>query len=98
MAMPNISNAKLGDLIVLMYDYIKAGDCLPMHNHTELNSHIIIVAKGRAMLRVTMEDGSVENSIHEAGAVVDTYAGFPHEIISLEDNSRTVHIQKKLSQ
>jgi PKHD-type hydroxylase len=80
-----------------MIHEVKAGDCLPMHTHNEATSHIIIVAKGRVMVRVTMEDGSIENSIQECGVVLDTYAGFPHEVISLEDNARTVHITKRMT-
>jgi hypothetical protein len=97
MGMPVINGAKIGDLQLLMYDYQKAGDCLPMHNHDDATSHIIIVARGRVLIRIIMENGAVENGIHESGTVLDTFAGFPHEIIGLEDNARTVHITKKLA-
>lgn len=97
MAMPRISNAQLGALNLLMYDYRAAGDTLPMHNHDDRTSHIIIVAKGRVMIRVANPDGSVENSIHGHGSVVDTFAGFPHEVISLTRDARTIHIGKAMT-
>jgi quercetin dioxygenase-like cupin family protein len=97
MAMPKINSAQLGDLFTLIYDYEKPGDILPMHNHTEDTAHIIIVAKGSVVVLVyDPENGSIDSQHLEAGALVDTFAGFPHCIIGITPESRTIHITKKL--
>lgn len=96
MAMPQISSTHPGDLTLLIYDYVSAGDTLPMHNHDVATEHIIIAAKGRVMVRVQMPDGTVQEIELVAGDVVDTFAGFPHEVVAIEPGSKTIHIQKNI--
>lgn len=97
MAMPKIASAQLGDLTTLIYDYEMPGDILPMHNHTDDTSHIIIVAKGSVVVLVYDPDkGSIDSQHLEAGALVDTFAGFPHCVVGVTPNSRTIHITKKM--
>lgn len=93
--MPLISNAQIGDLFSLTYTYREVGDELPMHNHDEATSHIIIVAKGSVMVRVRDGD-KVHNSVHDAGTMLDTEPGFPHSVIGLSAGAVTIHIRKKM--
>jgi hypothetical protein len=96
MAMPKISSSQLGDLSLLMYDFEKPGDVLPMHNHTEATAHVIFVTRGTVLILVLNPDNSVDSHLAEAGEVVDTFAGFPHSVVGIAANSRTVHIPKKM--
>ena len=69
-----------------------------MHNHDAETAHIIIVAKGSVViLGQDPASGQVESSHQEAGAVLDSLAGFPHGIVCVTPGSRTIHIRKKLS-
>ena len=95
MSLPSIRDIPLGKLHLSIYDYAKAGDTLPMHQHDTTTEHAIIVARGRITLRVQdTTDGSIAESTHMAGAVIDTHAGWPHEIVGLDDGSRSIHIRK----
>jgi quercetin dioxygenase-like cupin family protein len=79
----------LGSLRGAMYDFKKAGDILPKHNHTEDNVHITIVAKGK--LKAYSHDWEMEAT---AGQLLDFPAGQPHEFMALEDNTRIFNIIK----
>lgn len=97
MSSPALQAAQMGDLNALIYDYEKPGDILPMHNHDEATAHIVIVAKGSVVLLVLdPADGQVNSAHYEAGAIVDTLAGFPHSIVGVTPKSRTIHIRKKM--
>lgn len=98
MPAPSVQAAQMGDLNALIYDYENPGDILPMHNHDEATAHIVIVAKGSVVILVqNPADGQVASEYHEAGAVIDTFAGFPHGVVGVTAGSRTIHIRKKLS-
>ena len=94
MSSPRVTPFKVGRTVGAIYDYAEAGDTLAMHNHTEADSHTMIVVRGKILLRVEQLDGSVEETKHDAGAFVDTQPGFPHEIVALTKNARTIHHQK----
>jgi quercetin dioxygenase-like cupin family protein len=79
----------LGSLQGAMYDFEKAGDILPKHNHTEDNVHITIVAKGK--LKAYSHDWEMEAT---AGQLLDFPAGQPHELMAMEDNTRIFNIIK----
>lgn len=96
MSDPILTSSKLGDLIVMIYDYPKPGDILPMHDHDEDTSHIVIVAKGSVVVLTQNQDGTIDSTHLEAGTVLDTFAGFPHGVIGITEGARTVHIRKKL--
>ena len=96
MGNPTVTSSQIGDLIVMMYDFAKPGDILPMHNHDEATSHIIIVAKGSVVVLVLNPDGSVDSQHAETGTVLDTFAGYPHAVVSVTEGARTVHIQKHM--
>ena len=96
MSEPTGLSTTLGDLVTLVYDYALPGVMLPMHNHDEDTSHIIIVAKGGVVILIQNPDGQIVSQYHEAGALIDTFAGFPHGIVGVLPNSRTIHIRKKL--
>lgn len=80
----------LGDLRGAMYDFEKAGDILPKHNHDENSVHITIVARGR--LKAYSHDWEKEAT---AGQLLDFRAGEPHELMALEDGTRIFNIIKK---
>ena len=79
----------LGSIRGAMYDFEKAGDILPKHNHTEDNVHITIVARGR--LKAYSHDWEMEAT---AGQLLDFPAGQPHELMAMEDNTRIFNIIK----
>jgi quercetin dioxygenase-like cupin family protein len=79
----------LGSLRGAMYDFEKAGDILPKHNHDENTAHITIVARGK--FRVYSHDWEMEAI---AGQLLDFPANQPHEFVALEDNSRIFNIIK----
>jgi quercetin dioxygenase-like cupin family protein len=80
----------LGDLKGGIYDFEKAGDILPKHNHTEDNVHITIVARGK--VKVYSHDWSMEAT---PGQLLDFRPNEPHELMALEDNTRIFNIVKK---
>lgn len=82
----------LGDLNGLMYDFEKAGEVIPMHTHSEDDSHITIVARGK--LKAYSDSWSQEAI---AGQLINFKAGQPHELMALEDNTRIFNINKKLT-
>lgn len=80
----------LGDLRGTMYDFEKAGDILPKHNHDDDSVHITIVARGK--LKAYSHDWE---KVAVAGQLLDFRAGEPHELMALEDNTRIFNIVKK---
>ena len=80
----------LGDIKGIMYDFEKAGDVLPKHNHTENDVHITIVARGK--LKAYSHDWEKEAT---AGQILDFRPNEPHELMALEDNTRIFNIVKK---
>lgn len=80
----------LGDLRGTMYDFPKAGDVLPKHNHTEDDVHITIVARGK--LKAYSHDWE---QVAVAGQILDFRPNEPHELMALEDNTRIFNITKK---
>jgi quercetin dioxygenase-like cupin family protein len=79
----------LGSLRGIMYDFEKAGDILPKHNHTEDNVHITIVARGK--LKAYSHDWEMEAT---AGQLLNFPANQPHELMAMEDNTRIFNIIK----
>lgn len=80
----------MGDIRGVIYDFERAGDILPKHNHYEDTAHITIVARGR--LKAYSHDWSLEA---DAGQVLDFRPEEPHELMALTDNTRVVNIVKK---
>lgn len=79
----------LGALQGIMYDFEKAGDILPKHNHSASDVHITIVARGK--LKAYSHDWEMEAT---AGQLLDFPANQPHELMALEDNTRIFNIIK----
>jgi quercetin dioxygenase-like cupin family protein len=79
----------LGSLRGVMFDFEKAGDILPKHNHTENDVHITIVARGK--IKAYSHDWEMEAT---AGQLLDFPAGQPHELMALEDKTRIFNIIK----
>lgn len=71
------------------YDFAVNGDVLPMHQHSEADVHITVVARGRFKARGNGWECEVK-----AGDVIDWQPHDPHEFVALEDNSRIVNIIK----
>jgi len=80
----------LGDLRGGIYDFEKAGDILPKHNHTEDNVHITIVARGK--IKAYSHDWELEAT---PGQLLDFRPGEPHELMALEGGTRIFNIVKK---
>jgi quercetin dioxygenase-like cupin family protein len=80
----------LGDIRGAIYDFEKAGDILPKHNHDENTVHITIVARGK--VKAYSHDWEMEAT---AGQLLDFRPGEPHEVMALEDNTRIFNIIKK---
>lgn len=80
----------LGDIHGVIYDFEKAGDVLPKHNHSENDVHITIVARGK--LKAYSHDWELEAV---AGQLLDFRPNEPHELMALEDNTRIFNIVKK---
>lgn len=80
----------LGDIRGAMYDFEKAGDVLPKHNHDENTVHITIVSRGK--LKAYSHDWE---TVAVAGQLLDFRPGEPHELMALEDNTRIFNIVKK---
>jgi quercetin dioxygenase-like cupin family protein len=79
----------LGSIRGIMYDFERAGDTLPKHNHTENTAHITVVARGK--LKAYSHDWELEAV---AGQLLDFPVGQPHELMALEDNTRIFNIIK----
>ena len=79
----------LGDLRGTMYDFEHAGDILPKHVHGKEDIHVTIVARGK--IKAYSHDWE---QIAIAGQIVDFRVGEPHEIMSMEDNTRIFNILK----
>jgi hypothetical protein len=82
---------EFGDIHGTMYDFEKAGDILPKHNHDEGTVHITIVARGK--LKAYSHDWEKEAV---AGQLMDFRPNEPHELMALEDNTRIFNIIKKI--
>lgn len=78
-----------GKLKGAIFDFQEVNDVLPMHDHTEEDIHITIVARGSFR---AYGDGW-ERKL-KAGDVIDWKVGQRHELIALEPNSRFVNIVK----
>jgi quercetin dioxygenase-like cupin family protein len=81
---------QIGDLSGTIYDFEIAGDILPSHIHDETTVHITIVCRGK--IKAYSHDWEKEAT---AGQVIDFRIGEPHEIVSLENNTRIINILKK---
>jgi len=79
----------LGSIRGALYDFEKAGDILPKHNHAENTVHITIVARGK--IKAYSHDWELEAV---AGQILDFRPGEPHEILALEDSTRIFNIIK----
>ena len=78
-----------GGLRGVIYDFEKAGDILPKHNHDENTVHITIVVRGK--LKAYSHDWE---TIAAAGSIIDFQSGEPHELVALEDNTRIINLLK----
>lgn len=89
--MLKLTTFQMGNLSGVIYDFPEINDILPMHDHTEQDIHITIVAKGEFLVR-----GTDWETIINTGNVVDWQPYQPHEFVALEPNSRIVNIQKNI--
>ena len=79
----------LGDLTLIVYDFVESGDVLPMHSHNYMNNHITIVARGS----FKVHNENWEKTVEE-GAILDWAEGQNHEFTALSPNSRLVNVRK----
>ena len=87
--MLQFSPISFGKLSGTRYDFPLAGDVLPMHTHSEFDTHISIVSKGSFKVH-----GDEWELILVAGNVVDWPAHQAHEFTALEPESRLINIVK----
>lgn len=80
----------LGDLSGTIYEFQKSGDELPGHAHTEENSHITIVTRGKIIAI-----GDSWDMQGTPGTILDFKPNIYHRIVALEDDTRIVNILKK---
>lgn len=80
---------KAGKLMGAIYDFPEVGDVLPMHNHTDADVHISVVAKGAFRAH-----GNGWERVVRAGDVLDWRPGDAHEFVALDAGSRLVNIVK----
>jgi len=78
-----------GKLTGTAYDFPVSGDVLPMHQHSEGDVHITVVARGSFKAH-----GNGWERVLMAGDIADWKPHDPHEFVALEDNSRIVNIVK----
>lgn len=91
MSLPNAINFERGSLKGTIYDFLRKGDSLPMHDHTPESAHICVIAKGS--LTVLYGDERTPTT-HPQGQVLDP--DYPHELRAGEDGTRIVSILKGL--
>jgi|APFre7841882654_1041346.scaffolds.fasta_scaffold490961_2 quercetin dioxygenase-like cupin family protein len=82
----------IGSLRGTIYDFPEIGDILPMHNHTEEDIHISIIARGS----FTARGSAGWTTTCQSGDVLDWAPNDPHEFVALEKNSRIVNIVKNI--
>lgn len=80
---------KINKLNIIIYDFPKIDDILPIHSHNEDDIHITIIARGKFLVKYNNKE-----EIAKAGDIYDWNVGDPHEFISLKSNSRIVNILK----
>lgn len=78
-----------GKLSGVIYDALQVDDVLPMHEHTEADIHITVIARGSFKVH-----GKGWEMTAKAGDVIDWKVGQAHELIALEPNSRFVNFLK----
>lgn len=84
---PSIHN--FGKLNLSVYDFKEVDDILPTHQHTDIDVHISIVARGSFRAH-----GDGWEKTLKTGDVVDWPAFYNHEFVALEPDSRLVNIIK----
>ena len=83
---------RIGDLRGSRYDFLKAGDEIPLHVHpTDAENHVTIVAWGR--IRVYNRHRSDE---FDAPAMIAHKVGTPHAIMALTDGACIFNIRTKM--
>ena len=80
----------VSSLNITIFDFENEGDTLPLHNHSEGDAHITIVARGSVKAH-----GNGWERVLKSGAVIDFPPNQEHQFIALEDNTRIVNITKK---
>jgi hypothetical protein len=78
-----------GRLSGIVYDFLEAGDVLPIHTHGPTDVHITIVARGSFLCHGDRGDLTLST-----GDVVDWEPGEMHGFKATEANSRLINIIK----
>jgi len=82
-------DCSVGKLNFFIFQKDESGVMLDMHDHTPENDHITIVLQGS--IKVTFKSGTPD-LICNSGSIVSLE--YPHEITTLEDNTKIVNITK----
>ena len=89
--MMTVKQHRFGKVFTSVYEFPEVDDVLPMHNHSDVDVHISIVARGSFRIH-----GDGWEMVSKAGDVVDWEPGKAHEFIALEPNSRLINIPKNI--
>lgn len=81
---------QFGDLLIQLYEFEKAGDGLPYHQHDRATAHVTLVRKGKIEVKVEGEP----TRMLEAGAIIDLPLGKRHSIMALVDGTQFANIRK----
>jgi quercetin dioxygenase-like cupin family protein len=87
----DVKQKLFGSLKMSILDFEDIGDTLPLHNHTEDNIHITIVARGSFKFL-----GDDWEMMVKAGDIIDWKPGKQHQFVALEPNSRCINIPKNV--
>ena len=80
---------QLNGLTLIVYDFEKQNDVLPVHQHDDQTIHISIVARGSFKVM----NGDQEFTASQ-GNILSFEPNIPHSFTALEDNGRIVNVRK----
>jgi quercetin dioxygenase-like cupin family protein len=78
---------KLGSLVMAIFEFPEVGDLIPLHQHREGTSHIMVVSKGQFIVR-----GGEWEKIVSPGEILIFEPEQPHEIVASAPNGKIVNI------
>lgn len=95
MAHPKTSQIYINGVSVVVFDYEKAGDTLPVHEHTKAlwQEHFVIVCSGEFEVLTGSTDAPTFRTFAGPGDIVTWPPGTPHGFRAKTDNARAMHIR-----
>lgn len=95
MTHPKISQIYINGVSVVVYDYEKAGDTLPVHEHTKAlwQEHFVVVCSGEFEVLTGSTETPTFRTFAGPGDIVRWPPGTPHGFRAKTDNARAMHIR-----